>query len=502
MLVRLYETIWLGILVLFATAQASFLLIVQNTPSSPSYHISELHFFAWGNDFVGTLLQTATVLDEPQYITMELQQVVCEKQVHWLYYNNQRWQRLFPLDTDTLISLQSIEPSYLSLALSWWWYTQCSGSGIDTGSILGQITFDHNGLLTHLIAWGQFNMLQNSYSWPLRNSLQYLENTPIGYIYDSNGGIGFIGWQYTQHQSILDNIGLGLAINDLFILSGNIIYDTNQNPVIAWDNNASTSIASITSFAVQGIIAITQPAANQQIQDLEASTLAMVLPTTSFNTADSINTLRKKSRQICQWRFPAVSIQDQWPVLCFFYDTYSPDNQVHIDLSTSSYNDKTIIITNADLHMLGTMTDQSQHIDLFIDNGNIVRDISDTIGFAADGYPSSNNPVAYGALLKGNIFIDGLFIPALWTAFDHKVYMHGKLLSLHSPSSPAIGKITHITNKFGASYQWFIDITSVFGRRCDDVTLQGTDGTLCPVSAYHKAPFVLIDKTYPSRVSP
>jgi len=492
---RISQILWLLILWLFATAQA-LILVLTNTTGIQWTYISEVHFFAAGNDFPGVIvwLQSNT-LSIPQTVSLGTDSIQCSTQMRGIYYNSQRWKRLFPLDNQTKTLLTSINPNYNAITITGWLYTDCIGLSTQADSILWQVTIDIDGLESYILAGIEPTLYNNSYAAFFRNSFQYLDNIPLGYIYDSYGGIWFIWGLYNKHEVAIEYISNEVSIQDMFILSGNKVYDTQNNPVIDWDNNSwSNNISSIISIMVQWTIATT--ARNiAQTTLLEQQSEWLVLPTTSFTAADITNKLRKRAAQLCQWRQLAIDITNIWEVLCFNTD-------VVIDLEEDFHANKVIIVKNANVILQWSMDNTSASLDIFVDNGNVVWNMSSPIGFDAQWQPTNNSPVAYGVLLKGNIFIDGLFIPGDFTSFIHKTYIHGKLFSLHSPSTPSSGQEIHISQKFWPQYADFINMLDVFARRCNTTTQIGSDWLLCLVHPYQSAPFVLIDRNYNSRLIP
>ena len=60
------------------------------------------------------------------------------------------------------------------------------------------------------------------------DSLQYFDNkVPIGYLYDSNGGIGYVGGELTGHENLIDFLNDGEEINNGFVYSGDTIVSNN-----------------------------------------------------------------------------------------------------------------------------------------------------------------------------------------------------------------------------------------------------------------------------------
>jgi hypothetical protein len=492
---RISQILWLLTLWLFATAQALVLTLTNTTGIQPIY-ISEVHFFAVGNDFPGAIVWLqSNPLPTPQIVSVATDSIECGTQIRGVYYNSQRWKRLFPLDNQTKALLTSINPNYNAVTIVGWLYTDCSGGSIQSGSIVWQVTIDIDGLQSYILAGIEPTLYNNSYMASFRNSVQYLDNMPLGYIYDSYGGIWFIWGVYNKHEVTIEYISNEVSIQDMFILSGNKAYDTQNNPVIDWDNNSwSNNISSIISIMVQWTIATT--ARNTaQTTILEQQSQWLVLPTTSFTAADITNKLRRRATQLCQWRQIAIDITNIWEVLCFNTD-------VVIDLEEDFYANKVIIVKNANVILQWSMDSTSPSLDIFVDNGNIVWNMSSPIGFDTQWQPTNNNPVAYGVLLKWNIFIDGLFIPGDSSSFTHKTYIHGKLFSLHSPSTPSSGQEMHISQKFGPQYLPFMNMLDVFARRCNTVTQIGSDWLLCLSHSYQSAPFILIDRNYNSGLIP
>lgn len=481
----------------FAVAQA-FVLQVLDIGTQTPIHISEVHFFAAGNDFGWSIMWLSPiVLDIPQDIDADGQFITCQQQLRWLYYNNQRGQRLYPLDLQTAQYLETFDNTYENLAMTWWLYSQCTWTGIDIQTIVWQIVYDHNGTQTELFAWLEYIYNTNIRQYPLRNSLQYFSGNPLWYIYDSAGGIGFVGWLFDQHEVVLWFIEDDESIQTIFTQSGDTVYGY-WSPVITVNDTQWTTGWQI---AIQGILAATKSIDAIQTDALIQEYNSMAISTTAFTTADIFNQQRKRMYQQCQWRTQATSIEDDDTVLCINYPNYSPTQQFTINLASSSYADKTIFIKNADIHLYGTMEYTSAPLNVFIDNGNIVwhTDSVELIDFDNIGNPIAEPGVSQWLFLRGNFFIDGLFVPAGWS-FSHKTYVHGKLISLHAPDTATIAKQNHIITKFWSGLEDYISLQEVFAWRCNIATNTATDGTSCSslVDTYALAPLVVIDRYFPS----
>lgn len=483
----------------FAVAQA-FVLQVLDIGTINPINISEVHFFAAGNNFGGAIIRlTPDVLDIPQEISADGQTITCDQQLRWLYYNNQRWQRLYPLDTQTAQDLETLDPTYEDLSMTWWLYAWCTWTGIAIESIVGQIIYDHNGTQTELFAWLEYDDISNTRSYPLRNSLQYFDTSVLWYIYDSAGGIGFVGGLFDQHPQVLWDIQDDESILTIFEEIWDDIY-AHGSQVVTADN----TIGSMTwwQIAIQGIIAATTSISSAQTDTLIEEYNSMVVATNTFTVADITNKQRKRMYQQCQWRSQALNIDDNDTVLCVAYPEYSAAQQFVINLSTSLYANKTIFVKNADVHLYGTMDATNDPLNIFIDNGNIVwhTDAVPLIDFDNKGNPIVGPGVSQWLFLRWNFFMDGLFVPSPAWSFDHKTYVHGKLVSLHTPDTSTPAKQTHIENKFWPWFETYISLQEVFAWRCNNVTNIASDGTTCSslLDPYALSPLVLIDRYFPS----
>ena len=70
---------------------------------------NDVHFAIGGNDFGGSFfrLGVKNLSGNVSVEDAQGEQISCDQQLKGLYYNNQRGQRLWPIDSDTLGSLQS-----------------------------------------------------------------------------------------------------------------------------------------------------------------------------------------------------------------------------------------------------------------------------------------------------------------------------------------------------------------------------------------------------------
>ncbi len=128
----------------------------------------------------------------------------CSEQLQGLYYNNQRWFRLWPLDTNTLTGLQSIDSSYNALTLTGGLFTNCNG--VDSNNVYGALGHIRWGHTYRVLGWIDFDFTNKT--WISQASGSFIKNGPqvTGWIFDSQWSIGeFAGWNGTLPSSICEN---------------------------------------------------------------------------------------------------------------------------------------------------------------------------------------------------------------------------------------------------------------------------------------------------------
>lgn len=118
---------------------------------------------------------------------------VCFSKIRWIYYNNERGERLRPLDQNTLTGLQAINSTgYSGMQLSGGLFTNCTGLGGTTWNVYGQLMTTYNTTTYYLIAGTTENFSTNMHGTGLSGSLLRKDNNLTWYIRDSYGGIWVI----------------------------------------------------------------------------------------------------------------------------------------------------------------------------------------------------------------------------------------------------------------------------------------------------------------------
>ena len=162
---------------------------------------TDIAFNTPGNDFGGgAFWLPSESLATPAVVSLNSKTKTCLKQVRGMYYNPQRGNAIWPLDQATLLALKSQTSGYDDLTMDGGLYTTCSGSGTTVGdtsdvySLYGQINYHLKGENTQLVAGTQIAFTGNTMAPAFAESLQYFNNaSPVGFLYDSVGGVGFVG---------------------------------------------------------------------------------------------------------------------------------------------------------------------------------------------------------------------------------------------------------------------------------------------------------------------
>lgn len=154
---------------------------------------TQLHFNYGGQDFAWTVLWK-DVVDVTATITFSGWEVkTCSKKLRWLYYNNKRGERVWPLDEYSLDALQDLDSSYDALSITGWLYTMCDGTGLE---IYGNVTHTRKNSSYTLLAWVGYDFLTNTYTTSFSWSMYFQWGNSYGYLFDTYGGIADVSWTW------------------------------------------------------------------------------------------------------------------------------------------------------------------------------------------------------------------------------------------------------------------------------------------------------------------
>lgn len=461
---------------------------------------SPVHFMTPGNDFGGSIFRLASksVTGETIKFIGQPESKICTKLVRGIYFNSQRGKRLRPLDKYTLELLKQENPSYNDLQIEGGLYTSC-----DNGySVFGYIKYIRWGISSYIVAGTKLDYQNNRIIPEFSESLQYFDNkVPIGYIYDSNGGIGYIWGELSGQETLIDFLNDSWSINDGFTYSWDTIISDNpgrETTIGTW--NAATE--TMRNLIIQGSVGLSKSINEQDrislLGNLQNKTV--IYNGSDINSSTLINFAKQKSQELCKGKTfnPDMQTTNE-TILCYENTTLT------IDLSqTATYENKTIIVKSGNVVLQGGMQQKSPSLDLFIDRWLIYLPNTFTSQtFNDEWFPDTTIMMTSWLYLKGNFIINGLIV---WgtaraeTGFNHKLHLQGKITTLNTPFEPNPGRIGQIETIFGNSYDNLINLQNVFVRECG---LQGTgsDGTQCNTwSIISATPLVILNENYPSNI--
>jgi hypothetical protein len=285
--------------------------------------------------------------------------------------------------------------------------------------------------------------------WGFADSFQYFDNkVPIGYLYDSNGGIGYVGWSLTGHEDLIDFLNDGEEINNGFTYSGDTIVSNNNNrgTTIQSGNNAMETLRNL---IIQGSVGLSKSIVETERLSLLGNfqDKTVVYNGSDINSSTLINIAKQKAQTLCKWTTINQALSTNESVLC-----YEETEDVMIDLAGTEYVNKTIIVKNANVILQNGMSENSSPLNLFIDKWILY--LPTTISeqnFSLSWFPTSDAGTNAGLFLKGNLIINGLIIgwtPGSETWFDHKLHFQGKITTLNTPIEPSTQRISQIETMF------------------------------------------------------
>ncbi len=478
-----------------------------------------INFSGPWNEFLGSLLIDKIVDltgSDIQTINLGGKSRICSKQILWLYFNSQRWNRLRPLDQSSWEQLKEISPSYDDLTeFIWWLYTNCIGTWIDASSIFGQIKHVWKWETYYIVAWTQMNYNANQFIPSFADSFQLFDVNQwilsLWFIRDNHGGIGLVWWpsrlvngvggvsvpEWTTN--LIGFLNASWSIKTAFNYSWGYITTTNPSTLVWW--NFSDWYLDLWwtnlfwNLFVRGSVWISNSYQDKDSLPTTTQTEALLFNLSDINISTLVNAARKNSSSLCRdkwmsWSSLSSSSSD---ILCF------KNTNLNIDLADAAkYWKKTIVLVNGNVIATNSMKGNNSPLELFIDKGNLyLKDpsVSDLEYFNWEWYPDSfPNDNFQSEFLKWVFIINGLIIWSwsTWPTFQHKLVIHGRITSLNSPEATA-KRIQQVNAVLWAGFDGMIDLDNIFVRKCS-LGWTGSDSTKCNWAwDVVKKPFVIID---------
>lgn len=494
-----------GSLLLWVNASQNKITVDWIKDQTLANKFSTVHFNVWGNDFGGGFFWTeAKALATPQEVTANDERLLCSAQIRGFYYNSQRGERLWPLDTDSQRDLAEIQSSYwdTQLTINWGFYTNCQkkqagklvpenedGRTNSLYGIYGRITHTYKGREYSIYAGLLNNLQQNELpTAELRCNFQRIDNQyPFGYIYDKAGGIALVGAYVKSenlaqvnafHESFIEKLSKTKCVNDFYSLredpnnpeknipkTDDPILWPKDNTLIFGNGNA---LETMMNLGIRGIVGLSSQVLGQK--GIEGNTKqTSLLVSTTENISNIINIANKRAESLCRNRWG--NLNPNGDVIC-------AKNGGLID--PQEYAGKTIIIQQGDLTLKNYMETTNQPITILLMTWDInLPNTKANQTFLGNGYPNKNG-IIKANFLKGNFIINGLIQGDSNSnnEIQRKLIVHWKIASFNTLNTPTNEAHTNIT-KIGINLNKKIRLSEIFTWKCNRKEGIDLDGNPC-----------------------
>lgn len=523
-----------GSLLLWVNASQNKITVDWIKDQTLANKFSTVHFNVWGNDFGGGFFWTeAKALATPQEVSANGERLLCSAQIRGFYYNSQRWERLWPLDTDSQGDLARIQSSYnpSQLTINWGFYTNCQkeqagkiipenkdGRTNSLYGIYGRITHTYKGREYSIYA-GLLNKLERNElpTAELRCNFQRIDNQyPFGYIYDKAGGIALVGAYVKSenlaqvnafHKSFTEKLDERKCVNDFYSLREDpnnpekTIPQTDDS--ILWPKDDTlifgngNALETMMNLGIRGIVGLSSQVQTSDQKGIENNTQkTSLLVSTTENISNIINIANKRAESLCR---------NRWGSLTPNGDIICAKNGGEID--PRSYAGKTIVIKEGDLTLTKYMEAINQPITILLIHGDLILpNTKANQTFLGNGYPDKNG-IIKANFLKGNFIINGL-IQNQGTEITNKLIVHGKIASFNTLQEPNEQTKVKLRN-IGINTNKKIWLSEIFTWKCNLKEGIDLNGNPCGKLTEGQDPnkdflidksFGLIDMYFPSKL--
>ncbi|MBS8122466.1 hypothetical protein [Candidatus Vampirococcus lugosii] len=523
----MFITFLLSILGIGATHSFG-ILEFEDLAQALSGNVSEMHFYVLhdngvGNDFGGFMILT-DIDDMASSKTLKIENssdsITCEEQLRGFYFN--------PLRGSTLYAIDEYNYEYMSGSLSGGmnmgydfdggFYSNCRGQGVEPTSIFGHIEYGDLGAFYaedfFIQAGREYDYNTNrSTNNDYADSFSLYNNTPVGLIYDSLRGVGFVGGKVnhrkcmedlfaeTNDNSIIDLIHKFDPDSDKdkrLIFTGSIYNDDiNQNCITRNHGSVMQVVSSVIGIlggyylGEQGSEASRRSVISRlgQLGDDATQQQAFNIGGKTVNLSSSMNTLKKNASDLCrgQWDDTSGPIGiDSGNKDRELFCIDGQDVVLDYDLTSSSV-DNIILIKNGNLTIKKNQKAGNSNLQVFIDGGVIKIDIGSKVDIDKDGFYTTSTGVTEGLYLYGDYFINGLLVGTdTDNKINNKLYINGRMALLNSPQRPTDSREKMIKRSIGDTaynnYKDIIGMRQLFAWDCKP-NGKGTDGVNCSDSS-------------------
>lgn len=201
---------------------------------------------------------------------------------------------------------------------------------------------------------------------------------PIGYLYDSYGGIGFVGGSLSGHENLINYLNGGGTIQSGFTYSGNYIVENNPSWEITIESGFA-AMETMRNLIIQGSVGLSKSMdEKERISFLgNVNEKTVIYNGSDINSSTVINFAKQKAQSLCQGKQFNQPISTNTNILCY----ENTDLTINLN-NTTNYENKTIIVKNGNIILEEGMETTHPPLDIFIDKGLLyLPELITAIGF-------------------------------------------------------------------------------------------------------------------------
>lgn len=481
----------------------------------------------------------------------------CRTKIKWFYYNAERWERLWPLDSETwsgvLKNTWLTTEGWIYVNCVKTWYVQALNACWDPDKEKENYKVCEEQVKSDfkILGFGYYGSVDQTYSWQKLNltvwvkyktnngngkfisidpnsglspTFENLDNQiPVWFVYDYNGWVGLAWCRFNNlrfgkdsMKKLIDEAGWNLSkifkydTSSRTLLYHWSVFQTSEPKDIICE---PISVAdTLLRIVVEWIVGMNDGWDEWDTKfwsiGNSSDTKMQYFGTKTVSTATLMNYAIKKAELLCRWKWghnsTAFSAGNKDKLVCW------DDSTISAERATAARNNwKTLIVKNWTVTIVPeTWSNNPGYYDITILNGDLSINESGAKSFVINkGWFVSNIPVetfsgeVHNALCpvwgsECNWSYDWSYGAAVWSFIKWNLIVNGKI----KWSDGVLLKNKYFVYGKLASKDDFNDLETTFSWTCENWF--GKDGNYCPDgnqdrrNPYRNAALVVIDQNY------